>query len=47
MREALRLSLHRSESTHAIDQIQEHLLRWLAAQEVLHGVLVDVYGVGV
>ncbi|MGB0645640.1 MAG: HPr(Ser) kinase/phosphatase [Bradymonadia bacterium] len=36
-----------SESTQAIDQIQEDLLRWLAVQEVLHGVLVDVYGVGV
>lgn len=36
-----------SESTDAIDQIQEDLLRWLALQEVRHGVLVDVYGVGV
>lgn len=36
-----------SESTQAIDQIQEDLLRWLALQEVKHGVLVDVYGVGV
>ncbi len=36
-----------SESTHAIDQIQEDLLRWLALQDVKHGVLVDVYGVGV
>ena len=35
------------ESTLAVDQIQDHLLRWLAAQEVRHGVLVDVYGVGV
>ena len=36
-----------SESTRAIEQIESHLLRWLAAQEVRHGVLVDVYGVGV
>ena len=35
------------ESTLAVNQIQDHLLRWLAAQEVRHGVLVDVYGVGV
>ena len=36
-----------SESTRAVEQIESHLLRWLAVQEVRHGVLVDVYGVGV
>ena len=36
-----------NESTEAIEQIQAHLLRWLAVQEVRHGVLVDVHGVGV
>lgn len=36
-----------SESSRAVEQIESHLLRWLAFQEVRHGVLVDVYGVGV
>ena len=36
-----------SESSRAVEQIESHLLRWLAAQEIRHGVLVDVYGVGV